>query len=186
MSGMHARHSGLCRLVPKALLAGLLLAVAALPGVTAADDDDAPPVLHDPANPEAAKLQRPAEALSALPQDKRGQVDWMKALRQRLIKPWADLEGKQAMPLLQLDIVMQNTAEMPYVRFPHDAHTQWLSCGNCHSQIFVPKAGANPVTMARIFRGEYCGVCHGRVAFSTLFACERCHSVLHSGGKAWW
>ncbi len=174
------------RLLPRTVLAGLLLAAAAPLGVALANDADAPPVLLDLSIPETGKLQQAAEALSALPQDKRGQVDWMKALRQSLIKPRADLDGKQSMQLLQLDIVMKNTAEMPHVKFPHESHTQWLSCGNCHSQIFVPKAGANPVTMARIFRGEYCGVCHGRVAFSTLFACERCHSVLHSGGKAWW
>ena len=81
---------------------------------------------------------------------------------------------------------MKNTAEMPHVKFPHDSHTQWLACSNCHDKIFVPKAGANAINMTKIFQGEYCGVCHDRVAFTTMFACERCHSVLQPGAKAWW
>jgi hypothetical protein len=31
--------------------------------------------------------------------------------------------------------------------------------------------------MADIFRGQYCGMCHDRVAFITFFSCMRCHSV---------
>jgi len=33
---------------------------------------------------------------------------------------------------------------MDHVRFPHKAHTQWLTCSNCHPQIFIPKLGATP------------------------------------------
>lgn len=163
----------------------LALAVAALAGSAWAQD--APPQLLDPDNPEHARLQRPADGLAGLPLDKQGLVDWAKALRLGLIKPRSEVRGDKAAPqLLELDIVMKNTAEMPYVKFPHGAHTQWLDCSNCHDKIFAPKAGANPVSMAKIFRGEFCGVCHGRVAFTTLFSCERCHSVLRSGTKPWW
>lgn len=168
----------------EALLAGLL-AAASVPG-TAQDGADAPPAVHDPANPDLPRLQTPAEGLAGLPRDARGRVDWMEALRQGLIKPRADLDGKRPMLRLQLDIVMKNTAAMPHVLFPHEAHSQWLDCGNCHSAIFLPKAGANPVSMAKIFRGQYCGACHGRVAFTPLFDCERCHSLPHGDVKAWW
>lgn len=166
--------------------AAVLLVGAWSLGTALADDGGLAPLLLDPANPDRARLQQPAEALGPLPLDMRGQVDWMKALRQGLIKPRSDLKGEQAMQLLELDIVMKNTAEMPHVKFPHEAHTQWLACSNCHDKLFLPKAGANPVTMARIFRGEYCGTCHGRVAFTPLFACERCHSLPHGDIKAWW
>jgi hypothetical protein len=30
--------------------------------------------------------------------------------------------------------------------------------------------------MINIFRGQYCGKCHDRVAFVTFFSCYRCHS----------
>lgn len=176
------------RPVPRTTTAALAVSVLALVG-TAMADDTAPaerPPLHDPAAADAAGLQRPADALTGLPLDKRGKVDWMKALRDARIQPRADLRGEKPMDVLDLDVVMKNTAEMPHVKFPHSSHTQWLACSNCHDQIFVPKAGANPITMTKIFRGEYCGLCHDRVAFTTLYACERCHSLLHGDGKAWW
>jgi c(7)-type cytochrome triheme protein len=50
----------------------------------------------------------------------------------------------------------------------------------------VPKAGANPTNMTRIFQGESCGVCHATVAFTAMFTCERCHSVPQPGQKPWW
>ncbi len=79
--------------------------------------------------------------------------------------------------VLDLDVIMRNTREMPPVRFPHKAHTLWLACANCHPEPFEPRAGANRIAMADIFRGRYCGVCHDRVAFITFYSCPRCHSV---------
>lgn len=172
--------------VRDALRALVLGSAVLLAAPAPADELLGPAPVLDPDNADLAKLQKPTEALDGLPRDKRGRVDWMQALRQGAIQPRADLQGKGRMDLLQLDIVMKRTAGMPHVKFPHESHTQWLACSNCHDRIFLPKAGANPVTMERIFRGEFCGVCHDRVAFTTLVACERCHSVLHSGVKAWW
>jgi hypothetical protein len=40
--------------------------------------------------------------------------------------------------------------------------------------------------MDDMYRGEGCGLCHDRVAFST-FVCERCHVEPHEGSpRAWW
>lgn len=149
--------------------------------------DHAPAPVHDPANPDAGRLQSPQEAFSALPRDQRGKPDWSQSLRLGAIQPRADVAG-QGEPLqsLDLDIVMKNTAQMPYVRFPHAAHTAWLSCGNCHDSLFAPKAGANQMNMAQILRGQACGVCHTAVAFSAMYTCERCHSVAQPGQKPWW
>lgn len=141
---------------------------------------------YDPANPDLPKLQQAEEARAGLPLDKRGAVDWMAALRSGAINPRADLKGEKPPQVLDLDIILKNTKEMPYVKFPHNSHTQWLDCSNCHDKIFLPKAGANPISMDKIFRGQYCGACHGRVAFITYFSCERCHSVPHGTTKAWW
>ena len=141
---------------------------------------------YDPANPDYHRLQKANESLAGFKLDKKQYVNWMDVLREKLINPRADLTGKATMEVLDLDIIMKNTKAMPYVKFPHKSHTMWLACSNCHDQIFVPKAGANKIDMAKIFRGQYCGVCHDKVAFSMFFSCETCHSVPIAGGKPWW
>lgn len=155
------------------------------PTVTAETGADADR-FYDHGNPDNYKLQKAAEARAGLPLDKRGAVDWMAALRSGAITPRTDLTGTRRNEVLDLDVILKNTKEMPFVKFPHNSHTEWLACSNCHDSLFVPKAGANPITMEKIFRGQYCGVCHDRVAFITHYSCERCHSVPQGGGKKWW
>lgn len=157
-------------------------AVTAATAETGADADR----FYDHRNPDSYKLQKAAEARAALPLDKRGAVDWMTALRSGAITPRADLSGTRRNEVLDLDVILKNTKEMPFVKFPHNSHTEWLACSNCHDSLFVPKAGANEITMEKIFRGQYCGVCHDRVAFITHYSCERCHSVPQGSGKKWW
>lgn len=142
--------------------------------------------IHDPVNDAIVVLQNPSVAMKDFPRDRRQQIDWVQALDQGLIEPRADLLGKTEMPVMDLDIVMKNTQFMPWVKFPHLRHTKWLACSNCHPAIFEPREHANPITMNKVLRGEYCGVCHDKVAFA-LFTCERCHSVPHEGsGPKWW
>lgn len=141
---------------------------------------------YDAANPERQVLQKAEEVRRTLPLDKRGAIDWMTALRNGAIAPRADLEGNARPEVLNLDVILKNTKEMPFVRFPHNSHTEWLACSNCHDSLFVPKAGANQITMEKIFRGQFCGTCHDRVAFVTHTSCERCHSVPHANSTQWW
>lgn len=142
--------------------------------------------IHDNFNNSIVTLQDPTKALADFPRDRRNQVDWVAALGKGHIEPRADLRGKSKMQTMDLDIIMKNTQYMPWVRFPHLPHTKWLACSNCHPDIFVPKENANPITMNKVLRGQYCGVCHDKVAFA-IFICERCHSVPHEGsGKKWW
>jgi c(7)-type cytochrome triheme protein len=142
--------------------------------------------IHDTVNDAIVVLQNPAAAMKDFPRDRRHQVDWVQALAQGHIEPRADLLGKEKMAVLDLDILMKNTQFMPWVKFPHNRHTQWLACSNCHPAIFEAKEHANPISMNKVLRGEYCGVCHDKVAFA-LFTCERCHSVTHEGsGPKWW
>lgn len=141
---------------------------------------------YDPDNPSFERLQKANESLVGFPLDKKGYVDWMGAIRSGFIKPRADLRGKEEMQVLDLDVLLKDTKQMPYVKFPHNSHTLWLACSNCHPKPFEPKAGANDISMAAIFRGQYCGMCHDRVAFITFFSCERCHSVPHGETGAWW
>ncbi len=165
-----------------------------LSGLAHAKKEDLPPPLtplakdgiHDPENPAIGALQNPDESLIDFPKDSRGEVDWVKALKDGLINPRSSLADDEEITVLDLDVIMEQTASMPYVLFPHKAHTEWLSCDNCHDKIFVPAKNANPITMDKIFQGQYCGRCHDRVSFS-LWVCNRCHNVLHKKStKAWW
>jgi len=132
--------------------------------------------IHDPESPATGVLQAPAKALGPLPKTESGGIDWMRALTRGDIHPRRGVNAGEEMSAVDLDIVMKRTSTMPFVRFRHATHTQWLTCSNCHSDIFVLQKGGNFITMSDILNGEYCGVCHGRVAFKPL-ACDRCHSV---------
>lgn len=133
--------------------------------------------IHDPESPAVAILQQPSEALSVLPPDTAGNlVDWAQALRQGYISPRTNIMPGTAIRLLELDVVMKQTGDMPFVRFPHLAHTEWLDCSNCHEQIFKSKIGATAFNMLDILQGRFCGQCHGAVSFP-LTECNRCHSV---------
>jgi c(7)-type cytochrome triheme protein len=142
--------------------------------------------IHDPENPAIESLQNPKQSMSDFPNDRRGAVDWVKTLDLGLINPRETLDGEKGMNVLDKDILFKDTGQMPWVRFPHLAHTKWLDCSNCHPDIFIPKKGANNPSMDGILAGEYCGRCHDKVAFA-LWICERCHSVPHKNSpKKWW
>jgi c(7)-type cytochrome triheme protein len=133
--------------------------------------------LHDTSNPSVGMLQQPAEALIQLPADSAGnQVDWAAAIEDGYISPRTSLRGEEPMELLGSTILMKNTGDAPFVLFPHLPHSRWLSCSNCHEEIFKSEVGATPITMLAILQGQYCGQCHGAVAFP-LTECNRCHSV---------
>ena len=138
--------------------------------------------IHDPENETIQILQEPVEAMIDFPLDRRGRVDWVRALRDGKINPRRSLSGDEfggeMMLETDMDIIMKQTSNMPHVRFPHLAHTEWLTCNNCHPKIFQPQLESNPVSMEKILKGEFCGRCHDKVSFS-LWTCERCHSVPH-------
>ncbi len=135
--------------------------------------------LHDPGSPAVGVLQEPAEALAALPPDAVGnQVRWVRALDSGAIQPRTNILPETKVNLRTTEILLQNTAHMPMVKFPHRQHTAWLDCSNCHEPagLFERKAGATKIGMMRVLSGEKCGLCHGAVAFP-LTECDRCHSV---------
>lgn len=132
--------------------------------------------LHDPAA-DLSELQPPAEVHGRLPKSKFGKnTDWVQTLRQGKIQPRADLAGAKQQFVMDLDVRLPVAGTMNDVIYPHKAHTEWLACKNCHTEIFQMKKGANPITMTKIVQGQYCGVCHGKVAFP-LNECARCHSA---------
>lgn len=121
-------------------------------------------------------------ALDPLPKDPSGNVNWTAAVVNGYINPKGSLEpGVEEEPPLHLNIFIEAKVPlMANVMFPHSIHTYWLSCNNCHPKIFLPEAGANPITMDEIFKGQWCGRCHGKVAFTfwPRDNCVRCHIVL--------
>jgi c(7)-type cytochrome triheme protein len=133
--------------------------------------------IYDETNPALVQLQQIDEATHDLKKDPLGFPDWMAAIRSGAITPRAGLSDNAKMNVLDLDVVMKNTKGMPYVLFPHQSHTMWLACSNCHPAPFAEKAGSTPITMGSIFEGNYCGMCHDRIAFITFFSCTRCHKV---------
>ena len=142
--------------------------------------------IHDPKNDAIKTLQDPTEAMGSFPYDRRGGIDWVKALDLGIIEPRANLTGENEMMTMDMDILFKDTGHMPWVKFPHKAHTKWLDCSNCHPAIFIPQKGANNPSMDGILAGEHCGRCHDKVAFA-LWICERCHSVPHENSpEKWW
>ncbi len=112
-----------------------------------------------------------------------GAPDWAKALTDGVISPRAGVDPKTAdEAVLPLDVeLVPSAGDMFKVIFPHKTHTEWLGCPNCHTGIFQMAKGADPITMEKINAGQYCGLCHGKVAFPAT-TCGRCHPAL-AGGK---
>ncbi|RRJ85508.1 cytochrome C [Aestuariirhabdus litorea] len=133
--------------------------------------------IHDPENEDVYALQQPKEAFASMPSNAFGNhVDWVKALENGDINPRFDRMDPNKKPfVMDLNIVREVKGSMPNVVYPHKQHTEWLDCSNCHPAIFIPKKGANQISMASILMGEKCGVCHGKVAFP-VSECRRCHS----------
>jgi len=120
------------------------------------------------------------QLLVNLPKEQAGGVDWDSALEEKLVEPKAGLEP-EAPDQPAFDLTLELIPEgQPFfkVTFPHKQHTEWLACANCHTGIFKMQRGGDPITMAKIYAGEYCGRCHGKVSFAVPTGCPRCHLAL--------
>ncbi len=115
--------------------------------------------------------------LSRLPAARFGnRVDWVAAFEEKWIAPVRFL----SIPPLA-DEVNEKKLEMdatwsgvsPSV-FPHRKHTNWLDCNDCHPGVFNIRSKTSNVRMSQLLKGEFCGQCHGSVAFP-LTDCSRCH-----------
>jgi c(7)-type cytochrome triheme protein len=74
--------------------------------------------------------------------------------------------------VLELEAEWDN---VPGAIFPHNKHTAWLDCSDCHPYIFnIKKKFTKGFRMMTNIRGEFCGVCHTNVAFP-MTDCVRCH-----------
>ncbi|MBE9503768.1 MAG: hypothetical protein IME96_06295 [Proteobacteria bacterium] len=116
--------------------------------------------------------------LTLLPKDQYGSVDWAKAAKEGIIVPLATVEQgeKKKEKLFDNVVIMKSKKKgVSDVLFPHAPHTYWIICDSCHSSMFALKSGdTKGMSMKAIDEGEFCGRCHGKVAFR-LDECERCH-----------
>jgi c(7)-type cytochrome triheme protein len=115
-----------------------------------------------------------------LPKERFGNgVDWEKAEKEKRISLVDYIEGvsikRKAMDVRKDFSIAPNVKGMPEIIFSHEKHTVWNGCEVCHPEIFMVKKGQVKYTMVDIFEGEYCGVCHGKVAFP-MMDCQRCHT----------
>ncbi len=106
-------------------------------------------------------------------------IDWEAAESKGLIKPIDFLEGisvrRPPMKTQEDFSIEANVTWASDVVFSHKKHAVWIGCEVCHPEIFPIVKGAEKYTMLDISGGEYCGVCHDKVAFP-LAECQRCHS----------
>jgi c(7)-type cytochrome triheme protein len=113
------------------------------------------------------------EALDLLPKDAMGQPDWGAAFRDGVIMPRAMEPDDRNAEVFKLDFFLKGANPMFDAYFPHSSHLQWMGCESCHPAVFKYKD--NDISMATINQGQYCGACHGKVAFAAT-NCKRCHT----------
>ncbi len=114
-------------------------------------------------------------------------IDWEEAETEGLVKPVDVVEGvsiKKPLLKTQEDIALKSRVKwVSDIVFSHKKHTVWNGCELCHPEIFpATKVGANRYTMFHIKNGEYCGACHGKVAFS-VDSCSECHKNMKGKDK---
>ncbi len=124
-----------------------------------------------------------APAFEALPKDRNGMVDWGAAVTTGIIQPRDSISGNREPEQERYHeniLVMRTRIDViPDVIFPHGAHTYWINCDSCHPRPFSKRKGGTRFSMRDIIDGEYCGKCHGKVAFAanSFKNCSRCHAL---------
>ena len=88
------------------------------------------------------------------------------------------IEPPTAAELAEDELFLLAGKDIPPAMFPHGIHRIRFKCSSCHESIFKMKAGANPVTMTAMRRGEFCASCHdGNLAWQVAFTtCVQCHA----------
>jgi c(7)-type cytochrome triheme protein len=107
-------------------------------------------------------------------------IDWEQAESRGFIRPADFLEGvsiKREALKMDKDVFIESKGTwMSDVLFSHKKHAVWNGCEVCHPEIFPStKKGTVRYSMMQISTGEYCGVCHDKVAFP-IINCQKCHT----------
>jgi c(7)-type cytochrome triheme protein len=112
-------------------------------------------------------------------------IDWAAAISSGKINPQNALKSEQAiLPLpekLRSPMKLGTATPRSAVTFSHEEHCFEIDCSACHPEIFnIKKKGTKAFTMENNIYGNYCGVCHMRVAFP-MNDCKRCHPQMSGG-----
>ncbi len=106
-------------------------------------------------------------------------VNWEAAEESGIIRPVDFVEGlsvKKTAMKNRKDFSVE--AAYPWVHpivFSHEKHSVWNGCELCHPEIFpTAQKGTIHFSMFSNIEGQYCGACHGKVAFP-LNHCQGCH-----------
>ena len=113
------------------------------------------------------------------------EVDWGRAIKEKTITPLYSIFNKEEEPMaFDKDLWLSATWNyVPPAYFPHEGHTQWLDCANCHPEIFnIRKKTTKNFAMKYILNKKFCGVCHLKVAFP-LDDCKGCHPAMSRDKK---
>jgi c(7)-type cytochrome triheme protein len=140
--------------------------------VAAARRDTLPP-------PPIERVRNADSVIAMLPRDRAGNLDWVAALRQGIYRPRLALPGAATPDTgfrFAFDFYFPGPDTLFDATFPHSSHTELINCQQCHSRIFKYRGGT--IRMGDVLAGKFCGECHGKVAFSPLTDCERCHTKL--------
>ena len=132
---------------------------------------------------EAQKKEPPppnwAEKFEKLPKDDDGNIDWMAALKDKIIDPKPGIDPKTKDVEVDEDdepiLLAKSGKPERYVSFSHTPHLRWLNCDSCHPVPFKKDAGNATITMKEMDDGKYCGICHDKVAIAQPYGCQGCH-----------
>jgi len=136
---------------------------------------------RDTVRPAIENVMEPDSVVVLLPRDHAGNIDWVRALSDSLIRPRDGFATGGNLVVASdfrfgFDFYYRGPDATFDAYFPHSVHTESVECAQCHARIF-PYRGVE-IKMADIYQGEFCGECHGTVAFPVLTGCERCHQAL--------
>lgn len=108
-------------------------------------------------------------------------IDWSATLRQGIINPINAIGSTPSIKLaakLKQPLKLGTASPRSDVDFSHQDHFDELDCSNCHPDIFnIKKKSTEDFTMDSNIYGNFCGVCHMRVAFP-MNDCKRCHQSM--------
>lgn len=112
-------------------------------------------------------------------------INWVKSVKRNIVAPAGYIYTPGSEMISTKVIAFEaKLGRVPPAFFPHEPHGEWMDCSMCHPDLF-PFDGKGKIarmTKQAMLKGEYCGLCHMRVAFP-LNDCPRCHLGMEGGQR---
>ena len=111
-------------------------------------------------------------------------IDWGKAIKRQIITPAGYIYTPGSAMISSKVVTFEAKIRgVTAAIFPHAPHGDWMDCSMCHPDLFpLDGKGLAKMTKPAILKGEYCGLCHLRVAFP-MNDCPRCHPGMSSNPR---